>query len=172
MYQKTSGSEKFYASERGGGYQVSSSKTCHTVPKKFVREHFGVSEKPCIENFMYTKGISLNSVEKSLSHRADKIRTRTLVFRKNSGIEKFQAKEGKSFTVLSKIFLSHSAQKFRKGFLLVLRKFLVSKSFMDEKGGITIFRLKIFVSQCRKTSYRNPLVFDYFRVSKAVNDKS
>ena len=28
-----------------GGYQVSSSKTfCHTVPKKFVREHFGVSE--------------------------------------------------------------------------------------------------------------------------------
>ena len=45
VYQKISSSEKFYASERGGGYQVSSSKTfCHTVPKNFVREHFGVSE--------------------------------------------------------------------------------------------------------------------------------
>ena len=26
-------------------------------------------------------------------------------------------------------------------------------------GGITIFRQKFFVSQCRKTSYRNTLVF-------------
>ena len=50
VYQKISGSEKFYASERGG-YQVSSSKTfCHTVPKNFVREHFGVSE-----NFVHHK---------------------------------------------------------------------------------------------------------------------
>ena len=29
--------------------------------------------------------------------------------------------------------LSHSAENFRKGILLFLRKFLVSKSFMDEK---------------------------------------
>ena len=50
MYQKISGSEKIYASQRGG-YQVSSSKTfCNTVPKNFVREHFGVSEK-----FVYRK---------------------------------------------------------------------------------------------------------------------
>ena len=50
MYQKISGSEEIYASQRGG-YQVSSSKTlCNTVPKNFVREHFGVSEK-----FVYRK---------------------------------------------------------------------------------------------------------------------
>ena len=95
------------------------------------------------------------------------------------------------------IFMSHSAENFRIGILLFLRKLLDSKSFMDEKGvsrfsvenfwshsaekfrvhpfnvsenlgyrknsciirGITIFRLKFYVSQRQKTSYRNPLVF-------------
>ena len=58
VYHKISGVEKFYASEgererererekerERGGYHVSASKTfCNTVPKNFVREHFGVSE--------------------------------------------------------------------------------------------------------------------------------
>ena len=57
------------------------------------------------------------------------------------------------------IFMSHSAENFREGILLFSRKFLGSKRFMGEKGGITFSRLKYFVSQCRKTSYRNPLVF-------------
>ena len=48
------------------------------------------------------------------------------------------------------ISLSHSAENFRRGILLFLRNFLVSKSFMHEKGGITFFRRKFFVSQCRK----------------------
>ena len=42
--------------------------------------------------------------------------------------------------------MSHSAENFRKEILLFLRKFLVSKSFMDEKGGITFFRRKFLVS--------------------------
>ena len=41
------------------------------------------------------------------------------------------------------IFVSHSAEKFRKGILLCLRKFLVSKNFMDEKGGCHVFLSKI-----------------------------
>ena len=41
------------------------------------------------KNFMHKKRIPLNSVEKSLFLSADKIPSRTLVFRKNSGIEKF-----------------------------------------------------------------------------------
>ena len=44
--------------------------------------------------------------------------------------------------------MSHNAENFRKGILLFLRKCLVSKSFMDEKGGITFFRRKFLVSQC------------------------
>ena len=46
--------------------------------------------------------------------------------------------------------MSYSAEIFREGILLFLRKFLVLESFMDEKGGITFFRRKILVSQERK----------------------
>ena len=51
----------------------------------------------------------------------------------------------------SKVFMSHSAEKFRKGILLFLRKFLISKSFMDEKG-VSQFSVENFLSQCRKTA--------------------
>ena len=33
------------------------------------------------------------------------------------------------------IFLSHSTEKFRRGTLLCFKKFLVSKTFIDKKGG-------------------------------------
>ena len=62
--------------------------------------------------------------------------------------------------------MSHSAENFRKGILLFLRKFLVSKSFMDEKGGITFFRRKFLVSQCRKISWASLQCFRKFGVSK------
>ena len=49
--------------------------------------------------------------------------------------------------------LSHSTEKFRRGTLLCFTKFLVSKKFMDKRGGdITIFCQNFFVSQCRKFS--------------------
>ena len=53
--------------------------------------------------------------------------------------------------------------------MLRFRKFPLAKKFMDKRRGgasIKIFRPKFFVSHCRKTSYKNPSVFDYFRVSK------
>ena len=50
VYQKILGSEKFYASERGGVWSFFVENFCHTVPKNFVREHFGVSE-----NFVHRK---------------------------------------------------------------------------------------------------------------------
>ena len=100
--------------------------------------------------------------------------------------------------------MSHDAEKFRKGILLFLRKFLVSKNFMDERGvscfsvenfwshsaekfrghlfnvsenlgyrkilciigGITFFRRKFFVSQCRKISWASLQSFRKFGVSK------
>ena len=62
--------------------------------------------------------------------------------------------------------MSHSAQKFRKGILLFLRKFLVSRSFMDESGGITFFRRKFLVSQCRKISWASLQCFRKFGVTK------
>ena len=42
------------------------------------------------------------------------------------------------------IFMSHSAEKFRKGILLFFRKFLVSESFMGEKRGCHVLPSKIF----------------------------
>ena len=47
-----------------------------------------------------------------------------------------------------KNFLSHSAEKFRRGTLPCFTKFLVSKNFMDKrgKGSITIFCQNCFVS--------------------------
>ena len=51
------------------------------------------------------------------------------MFRKNSGIENFQAKEGGSFTVLSKIFSSHRTEKTSPGNHSVFqKKFLVGKT--------------------------------------------
>ena len=181
---------------------------------------------------MNKKIVSLNSVEKSLSHSADKIRRRTLRCFERILVSKiFMNRRGRGITVLSIFFvsqdrneklckgtllfsgnflvskkvlwirgglsrfsveisMSHSAENFCKGILLFLRKFLGSKSFMDKKGvscfsvekiwshgaekfrghpfnvsenlgyrkilciigGITIFRLKFVVLQCRKIS--------------------
>jgi len=70
---------------RGGGYHDILSKLfCFTVPKNIVREPYGVSE-----NFRYRKnlwirgrrrrkGVSQFSVEKFLSHTAEKFRWGTL----------------------------------------------------------------------------------------------
>ena len=86
------------------------------------------------------------------------------IFRKNlwirGGISRFSVE----------IFMSHSAENFRKEILLFLRKFLVSKSFMDEKGGITFFRRKFFVSQCRKISWASLQCLRKFGVSKNFMD--
>ena len=88
------------------------------------------------------------------------------VFRKFSGIEKNLWIRGGISRFSVEIFMSHSAENFRKGILLFLRKFLVSKSFMNEKGGITFFRRKFLVSQCRKFSWASIQCLRKFGVSK------
>ena len=58
------------------------------------------------------------------------------MFRKNSGIEKFQAEEGGSFTVWSKNFLSHRTEKTSPGNHSVFQKISGREQiFMDKKGG-------------------------------------
>ena len=52
--------------------------------------------------------------------------------------------------------MSDIAEKFRKGMLLFLRKFLVSKSFMDEKGGYHVFPSKIFCLPVPKNFVKEP----------------
>ena len=57
------------------------------------------------------------------------------MFRKNSGIEKFQAEEGGSFTFWSKIFLTHRTEKTSPGNHSVFQEISSrEKIFMDKRG--------------------------------------
>ena len=185
----------------GGVITIFSRSFCLTVPKYFIGEHFGVSEKFFYRKFLCIGGgggaspfcrnfLSLRTETKSFVKEPFCF-PEIFWYRKNLWIRGCISRSS------VKIFMSHSAENFSKGILLFLRKFLGPKSFMDEKGvsrfsvenfwshsaekfcghpfnvsenlgyrkflciigGITIFRQKFFVSQCRKTSYRNPLVF-------------
>ena len=51
--------------------------------------------------------------------------------------------------------MSHSAENFREGILLFLRKFLVSKSFMDEKG-VSRFSVESFSLTVPKNFVKEP----------------
>ena len=63
-------------------------------------------------------------------------------------------KRGGENQVFPKFFLSHSAEKSRRGTLLCFTKFRVAKKFMDKGEGrrrmYQNFPSNIFVSQCRK----------------------
>ena len=61
-------------------------------------------------------------------------------------------------------FLSHSAEKFRRGMFHCYSNVGYRKS-LDKRGGgsIMIFRRKFLVSQCGKFPWGNPLLLHYFR---------
>ena len=64
-------------------------------------------------------------------------------------------------------FSSHSAESFHRGILWCFINFGYRKCFDKCGKGVSKFAVQFFfVSQCRKNSYENPLVFHYFRVSK------
>ena len=177
MFRKNSGIENFQAKEgeasfalknflwiKGGGYHDFPSKSfCLTVPKYFIGEHFGVSEK-----FFYRKFFCINFhhgfCQNFLSQdRNGKLCKGTLLFSRKFLVSKknLWMRGGISrFSV--EIFVSHSAEKFCKGILLFLRKFLVSKSFMDEKwggGGVSRFSVEIFCLTVPKNFAGIPSMF-------------
>ena len=121
---------------------------CLTVPKHFIGEHFGVSEKIFLSKIlMHRRGASRFCLN-FLSHRTE---TKSFVkepfcfpeifwYQKNLWIRRGISRSS------VEIFMSHSAEKFRDGILLFLRKFLGSKSFMDERGGVSRFSVDNFWS--------------------------
>ena len=155
MFRKNSGIENFQAKE-GGSFTVlskifSSHRSEKTSPGKYsVFQKISGREK----YFMDKRGGGAyhDFPSKFLSHRTE---TKSFVkepfcfpeifwYRKNLWIR------GGISRLSVEIFMSHRAENFRKEILLFLRKILVSKSFMDEVGGITFFRRKVLVSQSRK----------------------
>ena len=114
---------------------------------------------------MHKKGISLNCVEKSLSYSTDKIRRRTLLCFERILVSKiFEQRRGASSRFCRK---SHRTEKTSPGNHSVFQKISGrEKYFMDKRGGITFLRRKVFVSQCRKTSWASLQCFRKFGVSK------
>ena len=92
---------------------------------------------------MHKKGISLNSVEKSLSHSADRIRRRTFLCFERILVSKiFKQRRGEASRFCRKIFYLTGPKKLRQKTILCFRKFLVGKNILWIRGGggITIFR--------------------------------
>ena len=94
---------------------------------------------------MHKKGISLNSVETSLSHSADKIRRRTLLcFERILVSKSFKQRRGEASRFCRKFFYLTGPKKLRQGTILCFRKFLVGKNILWIRGGggrgNTIFR--------------------------------
>ena len=90
---------------------------------------------------MHKEGIKLNSVEKPLSHSADKICRRTLLCFKRileSKIFKQRRREASRFC---RFFLTHRNEKTSPGNHSMFQN-ISSKEryFIDKKGGITFFR--------------------------------
>ena len=84
------------------------------MPKKFVEEHFGVSENFRYRKIlMHKKGISPFSVETFLSHSAEKFRRGTLQCFRKFGVSKNFMPNRKVSRFSIENFLSHSAEKFR-----------------------------------------------------------
>ena len=96
------------------------------------------------------------------------------MLRKNSGIENFQAKEGGSFTVLSKNFLSHRTEKTSPGNQSVFQKISGrEKKFMDKRvGGVSRFPVEKFLSHCTNIfHWRTLRCFRKILLSKIFMDK-
>ena len=85
---------------------------------------------------MHKKGISLNSVEKSLSHSADKIRRRTLLCFERILVSKiFKQRRGEASRFCRNFFYLTGPKKLRQGTILCFRKFLVRKNISWIRGG-------------------------------------
>ena len=148
------------------------------MPKISVGETFPVAIISGIEKVWIRGGVSRFSVKVFVSMYRKISLENTFLFQKSSFIENFHASDGGGITVLSEPFVSQDrneklcngtlllSENFRMEILLFLRKILVSESFMDEKGGITFFRRKFLVSQCRNFSCSSLQCFRNFGVSK------
>ena len=111
---------------------------------------------------MQKKGISLNSVEKILSHSADKIRRRTLLCFERILVPKiFKQKRGEA-SRFCRNFLSHRTEKTSPGNHSVFQKISGrKKNFMDKGGGggegVSRFSVEKILSHCTKIIHRRTI---------------
>ena len=105
------------------------------------------------QNFMHKKGISLNSVENSVSDSANKVRRWTLLrFERILVLKNFQQRR-RSFTVFSKVFfISRNRENCAREPFCVLKNFWREEVFMDKRGrgggSVSRFSVGKFLSHC------------------------
>ena len=113
---------------------------------------------------MHKKAISLNFVEKSLSHSADKIPKRTLLcFERNLVSTIFKQRRGEASRFCRKLFSSHRTEKTSLGNHSVFQKISGREKYLMDKrgggGGVSRFSVEAFVSLYRNNSLESTLVF-------------
>ena len=119
---------------------------------------------------MHKKGISLNSVEKSLSHSADKIRRRTLLcFEKILVSKSFQQRKGEA-SRFCRNFLSHRTEtkSFVKEPSCFPEIFWYRKKFMHKRGLITILSKFLCLTVPKIFVRESPTVFEKNSIKKKV----
>ena len=100
---------------------------------------------------MHRKGISLTSVEKSLSHSADKIHRTLLCFERIQVSKSFKQRRGEASRFGLKNFYLTEPKKLRQGTILCFRKFLVGNKFLwIRRGEVSRFSVQKFLSHCSK----------------------
>ena len=146
VFQKIPGREKYFTHKRGG-ITIFCRSFCLTVPKNFIGEQFGVSKKIFYRKFSCIGGGASRFCRIFLSQRTET---------KNFVKEPFCFPE--IFWYRKKLMDKRGLiANFSRNFYVILNFWVQKVLWM--KRGYHVFRLKFFVSQCRTTSYRNPLMF-------------
>ena len=135
---------------------------CLTEPKNFVEEPFcAVLQKISGSEKVYGSEegeVSKFPFENFLSHMPKKIVGEPIRVSLIWVIEKFYAEEG-YVTIFCRNFLSHSAEKFRRGTLLccVSEIFRQRKSLWIRRGGVSRFSVENFLSHSAEKIRRGTL---------------
>ena len=162
VHQKISGSEKFYASERGGIKFLRRKLFPTQYQKNFVREHLGVSETFVQRKILCIRRRYHQTPLKNLCpHSADKIRRRTLLcFERILVSKSFKQRRGEASRLCQNFFYLRGPKKLHQGTILCSRKFLVGKNVLWIKaGGISRFSVENFVPLYPNLSLEDTLVF-------------
>ena len=122
------------------------------------------------QEFMHSKGISLNSVEKFLSHSSDKFPGSALLcFERILESKIFKQKRGKLQGFLESFFYLTGPKKFRQGTILRFTNFLVVEKCLWMRGGVITIFLQNFLSHCaKKFHWRTIFCFKKFFNSKLL----
>ena len=117
---------------------------CSTVPKNFVRKHFGISENFCFRNFFFDE--RLGGLSRFFFHSTEEIRRGTLLCSKKIWYRKNLRIIGGLHYYLLMFFCTTVPKNFVRKHFGVSGKFWFRKFFFDERraGCITIF----FQSRC------------------------